>query len=547
MYLAKQNANAFGSTFAMYMAIHDTEERGVLVKIPGKIELDPVTGQITTSFDHLPEFPFSDFTLKFRSGDRAPLVNPPDCGPHTITVKVASYALPDNPVDASNNYDVTQGPGGGACPPDSAHRPFAPRMEAGTLNPTAGSFSPFLFRLTRGDSDQELSQVNVIPPPGLLAKIAGMPFCSEAAIAAVPTAEGTGLEEFEHPHCPPASQIGTLSVGVGSGSGPNYFPGKVYLAGPYKGAPLSLVVVTPGLAGPFDFGNVVVRTALQVDPETARVTAVSDPFPTNLHGVLLRIRDVRLRLDRPDTMLNPTNCSPFSVDAAVTGIGGDLLSTADDFLTHVSNPFQVGDCGALAFKPKLAFRLRGGTHRGDHPAFFSRLTARPGDANIGHAIVALPRSEFLENAHIKTICTRVQFAADNCPAASIYGYAKAITPLLDQPVEGALYLRSSSHVLPDLVAKLRGQIGANLVGHIDSVNGGIRTSFDSVPDVPVSEFTLSMRGGEKGLLVNSRNLCKAPSRADVRFTAQSGKPLHLRPLVQNSCRKIGRKQKRASR
>jgi hypothetical protein len=547
MYLAKQNDNPFGTTFALYMAVHDTEDRGALIKIPGKVELDPQTGQITTSFDDLPEFPFSDFTLSFRSGDRAPLVSPPDCGSHSIAVKVASYAQPNTLVDASNTYNVTQGPGGGACPPDAAHRPFAPKLNAGTLNPVAGSYSSFIFRLSRTDSDQEISQVRSILPPGLVAKIAGIPFCSDAAIAAIPTAEETGQSEFSSPHCPSASQIGTINTGVGSGNSPNYFSGKVYLAGPYQGDPLSLVTVVPALAGPYDLGNVVVRAAIHVDPDTSRVTALSDPFPTILHGVLLRIRDIRLKVDRPETTINPTNCSPMSVNGFATGVGGDLLSTADDFQAALSNPFQVGDCGRLGFGPKLNFRLRGGTHRGDYPAFSSRLLARKGDANIRKAIVALPHSEFLANAHIRTICTRVQFAADQCPAASVYGYAKAITPLLDQPVEGPVILRSSNHTLPDLVAKLRGQIAANLVGRIDSVHGGIRANFESVPDVPVTEFILNMQGGKKGLFVNSRNLCKAPSRADVRFTAQNGKTLHLRPRIQNGCKRTSHGSRQAHR
>ncbi len=544
MYLAAQGDNPFGSTFALYLVLHDTEERGALIKIPGRIEVDEQSGQITTIFNDTPQFPFEDLTLKFRSGPRAPLVSPPTCGIQRIGVEVASYAEPGEPVDASNTYQITEGPNGTPCPPDSAHRPFKPSFSGGTLNPVAGSYSTFLFRLSREDSEQELSQVTTVLPPGLLAKIAGIPFCHDAALASISTELGAGANESAHPACPATSQIGTVSAGLGAGPGPNYFPGKVYLAGPYKGAPLSLAIVAPGLAGPFDLGNVVVRVALRVDPETSRVTAVSDPFPTILHGVILRVRDVRLRLDRPETTLNPTNCEPTSLNAAITGVGGDLLSTADDSLFNTEDRFQVGDCGRLGFKPSLTFRLKGGTHRGDHPAFFSRLTARPGDANIGKAIVALPHSEFLENAHIKTICTRVQFAANACPPASVYGSAKAITPLLDQPVEGPLYLRSSNHPLPDLVAKLRGQISANLVGRIDSVNGGIRTSFESVPDVPVKEFTLTMNGGKNGLLVNSRNLCKAPARADVEFTSQSNKFLRLRPLMQTSCKKPKRAKRK---
>jgi uncharacterized repeat protein (TIGR01451 family) len=549
MYLAAQADNPFHSLFALYLVLHDTEERGALIKIPGKIEVDEQTGQITTVFNDTPQFPFEDLTLKFRSGPRAPLVNPPSCGTQTIGVQLTSYAQPEDPVDVSNTYQITEGPNGTPCPPDSAHRPFTPKFSGGTLNPVAGSYSTFLFRLSREDQEQELSQVNTVLPPGLLAKIAGVPFCSDAAIASISTELGAGAAEKATSSCPAASQIGTVSAGLGAGPGPNYFPGKVYLSGPYKGAPLSLAIVVPALAGPYDLGNTVVRTALHVDPDTSRVTAVSDPFPTILHGVILRVRDVRLRVDRPETTLNPTNCELTSLDAAITGVGGNLLSTADDFLFNASDRFQVGDCGRIGFKPKLFFMLKGGTHRSDTPAFFSRLRARPGDANIGKAIVALPHSEFLDQAHIRTICTRVQFAADQCPPGSVYGHAKAITPLLDDPVEGDVILRSSNHPLPDLVARLRGQISANLIGRIDSRHGGIRTSFETVPDVPVTEFILTMNGGKKGLLENSVNLCKAPHRAQVRFTAQNGKVEKLHPLMQNGCKTAnkGKKHKGAHR
>ena len=545
MYLAAQNDNPFQSTFALYMAIEDTEERGALIKIPGRIDVDPVTGQITTSFDDLPQFPFEDFTLKFRSGPRAPLVSPPACGTHTIGIEVASYAQPTDPVDASSTYQVTEGPNGTSCPPDPANRPFAPRFSGGTLNPVAGSYSPFLFRLSRDDSEQELSQVTTVLPPGLLGKIAGVPFCPEAAIASISEAEGAGASELSNPACPAASQTGTISAGLGAGPGPNYFSGKVYLAGPYKGAPLSLAVVAPGIAGPFDLGNVVVRAAVRVDPETAQITAVSDPFPTILHGVILRARDVRLRIDRPETMINPTSCEPMSVDGQISGIGGSLLTTADDYLFNASHPFQVGSCESLIFKPKLSFRLYGGTKRGAHPRLKAVVRMPAGGANIAKASVALPRSEFLDQGHIGTVCTRVQFAQNACPAASVYGKAEAKTPLLDETVSGPIYLRSSDNLLPDLVAAFRGgRVDFNLVGRIDSVKGGIRNTFDLVPDAPVSWATFDFLGGKKGLLINSRDLCKQTYRATAKFKAHSGRALTLHPEMQNSCKKARKGKKR---
>jgi hypothetical protein len=218
----------------------------------------------------------------------------------------------------------------------------------------------------------------------------------------------------------------------------------------------------------------------------------------------------------------------MSIDAVASAVGGASAA--------LSNHFQVGDCGALGFKPKLAFRLKGGTRRSDHPAFSATLTARKGDANISRAVVSLPHSEFLAQNHIKTICTRVQFAANACPKGSIYGFAKAVTPLLDKPLEGSVYLRSSSHQLPDLVADLNGQIHVVLDGRIDSHNKGIRNSFELVPDAPVTKFTLSMQGGKKGLLENSRDLCKTTNRASVQLDAQNGKTADSRVVLQNDCK-----------
>jgi hypothetical protein len=540
MYLAAQGDNPFGSTFALLLVLHDTEERGILVKIPGRIDVDGQTGQITTIFDDTPQFPFDDLTLKFRSGSRAPLVSPPTCGRQTIGIEVASYARPQEPVDASSTYDITEGPNGTSCPPDSAHLPFHPTFSGGTLTSSAGAYSPFLFRLNRGDDEQGLSQVSTVLPPGLVAKIAGVSLCPDSLIDSISTAEGAGAGELAHPACPGSSQIGTISAGLGAGPGPNYFPGKVYLAGPYKGAQLSLAVVAPGIAGPFDLGNVVVRAALYVNPDTTQVRAVSDPFPTILHGVILRVRDVRLRVDRGDTTINPTNCSPMSIDGQIWGTGGALFS--------VQSPFQVSDCASLSFKPKLSFRLFGGTHRGSHPKFRATLKMPPGGANIARVSVALPHSEFLDQGHIGTVCTRVQFAASACPVASIYGTVSAKTPLLDETLTGNVYLRSSSHQLPDLVAAFRGgRIDANLVGRIDSVNGGIRNTFDFVPDVPVTIATFSFFGGSKGLLVNSRDICKAPAKATAKFNGQNGAALTLHPELKSTCGKLKKKAQKHKR
>jgi hypothetical protein len=290
-----------------------------------------------------------------------------------------------------------------------------------------------------------------------------------------------------------------------------------------------LAVVAPGIAGPYDLGNVVVRTALYVDPETTKVRAVSDPFPQILHGVILRVRDIRLRLDRPQTTINPTSCARKSLDGLISGTGGALFGA--------SSPFQVSGCSDLPYKPNLALRLFGGTHRGSHPKFRAVATFPPGGANTAFAQVALPHSEFLDQGHIGTVCTRVQFAAEACPQASIYGTVAAKTPLLDEELKGNIYLRSSSHQLPDIVAAFRGgRIDANLVGRVDSIHGGIRNTFEFVPDVPVTSATFTFFGGKKGLLVNSRDICKGTPKATAFYIAQNGDRLTAHPPLKSACK-----------
>lgn len=487
------------------------DELGVHVKIPGEFQLDPTTGRITSLFLDTPRVPVRQFKLHFKGGARGVLATPAKCGTYQTEYKLTPWsgnAAAEG--QAPMTFDQHCGTGG-----------FSPKLTAGTVNPSAGDFSTLVTDLSSESGEQNLAGLSVSLPPGVLAKLAGVGVCPDAAAA-------TG-------NCPAASQIGTTTVATGPGPSPLWIPqpGKdptaVYLAGPYKGGPLSLVVRTPAQAGPFDLGVVVVRAAIRVDPETAQVTAVSDPLPQILEGIPIIYRTVHVEVNRPNFTLNPTSCDPMAVKGTATSVLGGTGS--------LTSRFQVGNCVRLGFKPKLALKLKGGTKRSAHPALRATLTMPKRGANIARSVVGLPHSEFLDQGHIRTICTRVQFAADRCPAASIYGHARAITPLLDNPLEGSVYLRSSSNPLPDLVADLRGQIHVVLVGRIDSKKGGIRTTFAAVPDAPVSKFVLEMKGGTKGLLVNSTNLCARANRADVRFDGQNGKTADSTPVLANSCAK----------
>jgi hypothetical protein len=541
IYIARQGENKFGSLLAAYISLND-DPTGVVVKLAGRIEANGANGQLTARFDGNPQLPFSELRLKFFGGDGAAFITPEACGTYEANGKFSSWAAADpaNPLaaetaTASASFTIDRGANGQPC--GGEHRPI---LSAGTTQPTAAAHSPFVLRLSRDNGTQRLSSVTARLPKGVLAKLAGVPYCPEAVLSSISTREGAAAGETAKPSCSPASQVGTVSVAVGAGAPFAISPGKVYLAGPYKGAPLSFAVIVPALAGPFDLGNVLVRVALQLDPETAQLTAVSDPLPRLLHGIALDVRSLSINVDRPQFIVNPTNCSPASVDVGVTSSRGATAS--------LSQRFQVGGCQSLSFAPKLSLKLKGGTKRRGHPALRAVLKypAAPGYTNVAAATVTLPPTAILDNANLTGVCTQPQFAANQCPPGSVYGSAKVVSPLLDQPLEGPVYLRANGgqRPLPDLVVDLNGQIRVNLVGRIDSTRGRLRTTFLGIPDAPISEFVLSLKGGRKGLLVNSANLCAQVNKAIVKISAQNGAQTASRPAVASSCKNRKKRSQR---
>jgi hypothetical protein len=514
----------------------ENEELGVNFKLPGIAVANQNTGQLTATFTENPQLPVKNLELEFFKGERAALSTPKTCGTFITTTDLEAWSAPGTP-DAHPQSSFQIGDGSG-CASSLGARPFNPSLSAGTTSSKAGSSAPFVLNLSRGDNEQEFSSLDVNLPPGLTAKLAGVPYCPEGAIAAAKSKSGAAEEASAS--CPAASQVGTATVSAGPGRNPYTVSGKAYLAGPYKGAPLSFVFVTPAVAGPFDLGNVVVRAAAFVNPETTQVTVKTDPIPQILDGVPLGIRSIQVNVDKPDFTLNPTDCEPMAVGVQVGGSSGASASPA--------NHFQAGDCGALAFKPALKISLKGSTGHTGHPALKAVVTypQQGAYANIARAQVNLPHSEFLDQGSLNKTCTKPVLLEGKCPAKTIYGKAKAWTPLLAAPLEGPVYLVGGyGFKLPALVAELNGQIRVVLKGKVDSgPNKGIRNTFEAVPDAPVSRFVLEMKGGKKyGLLENSEDLCKKPQRAIANFTAQNGLVDQTKPLVANSCGKKKAKAK----
>jgi hypothetical protein len=555
MYLAAPYENPFGTLTALYLVAR-APERGVIVKQAGKVDLDPQTGQITTTFEGLPPIPYSSFKLHFREGARAPLATPQACGEYQTVSELTPFSS-DQPLVLHSNMTIDRGPEGGSCP-GGGLPPFRPGLIAGALNNAAGRFSAFNVRLFRSDAEQEINRFSIKLPPGIVAKLAGIPFCPDSAIEAAKARTGIhgGQEEIDNPSCPAESKIGRTLAGAGVGQALAYAPGRLYLAGPYHGSAISLVAITAAKVGPFDLGTVVIRQAFKVDPETGEVfidATGSDPIPHIIEGVPTHLRDIRAYTDRPEFVLNPTDCTRTSTASTLLGSGLDFASEADDAPVTVSTPFQAADCAALPFKPRFGLKLIGKTNRGAHPALRATLKMNGfGEAGVGRAQVTLPGSEFIENEHFETICTRVQFKEGNrpgeqCPAGSIYGHARAITPILSEPLEGPVFLRSSEHELPDVVVALHnGEIDVVLDGRVDSVKGRLRTTFEGVPDAPVSSFTVNLAGGKKGLFVNQESLCARAHRALASFTGQNGRQRNLAPKVGVRCSK-GRKGARGHR
>ena len=526
--------NPFDSLIALYLVLKNPN-LGAIVKLPLKVEPDPSSGQLVATLENIPQIPFSHFNFHFREGQRPALITPAACGTYTTKSVFTPWSDPANPRTVNSSFEITKGVNGGPCP-QGGIPPFHPAFEAGALNNNAGSFSPFNMRLIRSDGEQDMTKFSSILPPGELGSLAGVGKCPDAAIAVAKSK--TGRQELALPSCPANSLIGHTLAGAGVGSALTYVPGQIYLGGPYKGDPLSVISVTPAVAGPFDAGTVVVQLALNLNPKTAEVEvdgANSDPIPHILKGIVLKLRDLRVYVDRPNFTLNPTSCDPSSAKATLFGSYLNVLDPADDRPVDLSSRYQAANCLNLGFRPDLKLNLKGGTKRGGHPGLTATYTPKKGDANVKGLVVRLPRSAFLDQAHIRTICTRVQFAAKACPAAAQYGFIKAWTPLLDEPLEGPVYLRSSNHKLPDLVFDLHGLVDVEVATRIDSVHGGIRATVEDAPDAPLSKVLLKMQGAKKGLIVNSRNLCGSTNRANVEFSGQNGKQFDAKPVLRPEC------------
>jgi hypothetical protein len=538
VYLAAQDQNPFGSLLALYIVAQDPAS-GTLVKLAGEVVANPVTGQLVSTFENTPQLPFEELELHFFGGDRAPLSTPSRCGTYTTEASFTPWSS-STPVESSSNFEVTSGPGGEPCP--GAALPFSPSLTAGTTSIQAGGFSPFTMTVSREDGQQNIQQIQLHMPAGLSGLLTGVELCGEAQADA-----GT---------CGPGSLIGETTVSVGLGGDPfSVRGGKVYITGPYEGAPFGISVVVPAKAGPYDLGTVVVRGTIAVNPITAALTVTTNSqaqgyaIPRILDGIPLRIKHVNFTTTRSGFTFNPTNCDPM-------GVTGSIAS-AEGSSSAVSIPFQVTNCATLAFKPGFKVSTSGKTSRANGASLNVKLTYPKApfgsQANIKSVKVDLPKQLPSRLTTLQKACPAKTFEANpaSCPVASIVGHATAITPLIPVPLTGPAYFVSYGGAkFPELVIVLQGYgVTLDLHGETFISKAGITSStFHTIPDAPVGSFELALPEGQYSALAANGNLCKSALKMPTAFTAQNGAVIkQSTPISVTGCSKAKKKGKKASK
>ncbi len=509
-----------GRIFRLFLQLHSVE-RGVVVKLAGHVSANPATGQLQATFTQQPQLPFSELLLTLNGGSRAPLANPQSCGTFTTTSDLEPWSAPGfgglsgteaiaGTPDAtpSSSFNVDWNGAGGACP---GSLPFSPSFTAGSQTPTAGASSPFSVTFGREDREQDLSAITVSTPPGLLGMVSQVTQCPEAQANA-----GT---------CGPESLIGSTTVGAGPGPDPFYLGGRVYLTGPYEGAPFGLSVVVPALAGPFNLGTVLVRASIAVNPATAALTITSDPLPQYVDGVQLRLRRINVQVNRAGFMLNPTSCAQQQITATITAAQGASSS--------LSTPFEVGGCESLPFAPKLTASTEGHASKANGASLDVKITsAGVRQANIAKVDLQLPVALPSRLSTLQKACLEAVFDANpaGCDEGSVIGKATIHTPLLNSPLSGPAYLVShGGAAFPDIELVLQGEgITIVLDGKTDIKDGITYSRFEAAPDAPFTSFETELPAGPNSILAanvpakEDYSLCKASLAMPTTITAQNG-------------------------
>jgi hypothetical protein len=488
------------SPYTVYLEA-TTERYGVSVRLQGTVETNESTGRVTAKFLNNPEQPFSSVKIVFNEGALASMANPLSCGTATTETSLTPYTgtATQSPFSA---FIVDSNGSGGAC---ASPLPFSLSQSTVSQPITGGAPTSFTFNLARADGQQYLSHVTTALPLGLVGKIASVPQCPEPQAT-------TG-------ECSSESQIGTVTTTVGSGSAAAQFSGPVYLTGPTGGAPFGMTTVINTAIGPFNLGNVVVRSKIEVNPYTAQVT-VSSEVPTIYKGIPLRMKTLSLAINRQGFLINPTNCVQMSTNSTLTS---SLSATQ-----AVSTLFQASGCSSLTFAPKFGASSNAKTSRANGAALVTNINIpSTSQANFKSVLVTLPKQLPSRLTTLKNACVAAVFEANPglCPANSVIGTARVKTPVLPSQLSGnAYYVSHGGAAFPDVDLVLRGDgVTVIMVGNTNIKNGITTTTFASLPDVPFTGFELNLPSGPNSAVTAIGNICKQSLAMPTTITAQNGK------------------------
>jgi len=503
IYLAAPQRNPFGSVFAVYVV---AEGGGTTIKIPARIDADGETGGLTVRLDELPQLPFSEISLRFDGGSRAPLALPARCGTFTATARFGAHSDPvgAEPTVASSSFPVSRNCDGG----------FSPSFLGGATSAVAGHRTGLTLRLARDGGEEEIDRFAATLPRGLLPLLAGVASCPESQA-------GNG-------DCPPASRIGAVTVTAGAGSHPLGLSGSAFLTGSYKGSPFGLAIAVPAVVGPFDLGRVVIRARVLIDPRSARVTVATETLPRILQGIPLRVRSFELNTtDRPGLFAAPTSCRRQEVGARAVGGAGAIAQLA--------TPFFLADCRQLRFAPRIAVTSEGQVSRRAGASLRLAIRNRLGaQANLRSITLGFPRQLSPRLSSIQGSCPAAAFAAgpDRCPATARVGVARVHTPSFESALSGSAYLVSrGAEAMPRIVLVLGAQgVALDLLGSLHvSKEGRSSVTFAAIPDAPISKFVIDLpRGpnsafGANFLRGTTGTLCGRRLGMSVKLTAHNGR------------------------
>ncbi len=388
-------------------------------------------------------------------------------------------------------------------------------LSAQPASTAAGANSNFSINIGFSAAADQVKDLTIHLPPGLVGNPTVTPLCTVAQLNA--------------DACPAASDVGdTTTSAMLLGLIPLTVPGDIYNLVPQPGEPARFgIVLRPVSIPPLPpiVPPIILQSGASLRPTDFGLDTSLKDLPNTASGLSLDITAVSLTLagmagNPPRGFIrNPTSCAQ-----AVTRFDATSYAAPATVASGEAS-FTPTDCAALPFTPELTARLKQvGAANEPHEAS-TTIAQTIDEAGLLSAQVVLPIGVGANNDALNNKCPRTSFAAGTCPPGSIVGDAIAASPLLNEQLTGPVALvEPVAPGLPDIGVDLRGPLALKLLGSAGIAAGGRNVvTFAGLPDIPISQFTLTFKGGPGGLIVVSRDICVPPPAIfDATFASHAG-------------------------